>query len=105
VASLREYLEHCDYLSGSGKKSRQFNFAVDVVVAESVGLQEHDSYTWTALNEETPVTDVVKEVLRRYCAVFGAGSASLDFDQGTRIRHGGRIPQLYPQAVVRLGKR
>lgn len=69
VANLREYLGHFDYLSGSGKKSRQFNFAVDVVVTGPVELQEHDSYTWTALNEELPVTDAVREVLRRYCEV------------------------------------
>ncbi len=67
MANLREYLGHCDYLSGGGKKSRQFNFAVDVVVTEPVELQEHDLYAWTALNEELPVTDAVKEVLRRYC--------------------------------------
>lgn len=69
VANLREYLGHFDYLSGSGTKSRQFNFAVGVVVTEPVELQEHDSYAWMALNEEPPVTDAVKEVLRRYCEV------------------------------------
>jgi 8-oxo-dGTP diphosphatase len=67
VANLREYLGYFDYLSGSGKKSRQFNFAVDVVAAKPVELQERDSYTWTALTEEPPVTDAVREVLRMYC--------------------------------------
>ena len=67
VVNLREYLGCFDYLSGSGKKNRQFNFAVDVVAAKPVELQEHDSYTWTVFTEETPVTDAVKEVLRRYC--------------------------------------
>ncbi|RDI43318.1 hypothetical protein [Nocardia mexicana] len=52
--------------SGSGKKSRQFNFAVDVAAAEPVVLQEHNAYTWTNLTEEPPVTDAVKQVLARY---------------------------------------
>jgi 8-oxo-dGTP diphosphatase len=69
VANLWEYLGNFDYLSGTGKKSRQFNFVVDVVVTEPVELREYDSYTWTALNEEPPVTDAVKEVLRRYCGL------------------------------------
>jgi len=69
VVNLREYIGHFDYLSGAGKKSRQFNFAVDVVAAKSVELQERDSYTWTAFNEEPPVTDAVKEMPRRYCAL------------------------------------
>jgi 8-oxo-dGTP diphosphatase len=38
-----------------------------VVAAKPVELQEHDSYTRTAFNEEPPVADAVKEVLRRYC--------------------------------------
>ncbi|WP_107657398.1 NUDIX hydrolase [Nocardia suismassiliense] len=64
IAGIREYLGEFDYRSGSGKKSRQFNFAVDVVSPEPVELTEHDAYTWTSLAEEPPVSDAVKEVLR-----------------------------------------
>lgn len=64
VAAIRDYLGSFDYTSGSGKKSRQFNFAVDVTAPEPIELQEHDAYTWTALTEEPPVTDAVKDVLR-----------------------------------------
>ncbi len=32
-------------------------------------------------------------------------SESPDLDQGARFSHSGRIPQLYPQVMVRLGKR
>jgi 8-oxo-dGTP diphosphatase len=67
VVNLRKYLGHFDYLSGSDKRSQQFNFTVDVVAAKPVELQEHDSYTWMAFHEEPPVADAVKEVLRRYC--------------------------------------
>ncbi|WP_040779837.1 NUDIX hydrolase [Nocardia pneumoniae] len=66
VAAVRDYLGEFDYQSGSGKKSRQFNFTVDVTSSEPVKLTEHDAYTWTSLAEEPPVTDAVKEVLRRY---------------------------------------
>jgi 8-oxo-dGTP diphosphatase len=71
VAAIRDYLGSFDYMSGSGKKSRQFNFAVDVTAPEPVALQEHDAYTWTALAEEPPVTDAVKEVLSKYREVRG----------------------------------
>jgi 8-oxo-dGTP diphosphatase len=71
VSAIRDYLGSFDYQSGSGKKSRQFNFAVDVAAPEPVTLQEHDAYAWTALTEEPPVTDAVKEVLSKYREVRG----------------------------------
>lgn len=66
VTALRTFLGSFDYQSGSGKKSRQFNFAVDVDSSEPVKLQEHDAYTWTSLTEEAPVTDAVRDVLAAY---------------------------------------
>ncbi|MFF0458663.1 NUDIX hydrolase [Nocardia africana] len=66
VTALRTYLGSFDYQSGSGKKSRQFNFAVNVDSSEPVKLQEHDAYTWTSLTEEAPVTDAVRDVLAAY---------------------------------------
>ncbi|WP_329429557.1 NUDIX domain-containing protein [Streptosporangium sp. NBC_01495] len=66
VAAIRDYLGCFDYTSGSGKKSRQFNFAVDVIIAEPVMLQEHDAYTWSALADEPPVTDAVKVIIGKY---------------------------------------
>lgn len=66
IAGIRKYLGEFDYESGSGKKSRQFNFTVEVVDPEPVELTEHDAYAWTNLVEEPPVTDAVKQVLHRY---------------------------------------
>ncbi|QIS17158.1 NUDIX domain-containing protein [Nocardia terpenica] len=66
VTRITDYLGDFDYESGSGKKSRQFNFTVEVASAEPVVLQEHDAYTWTNLTEEPPVTDAVKQVLAQY---------------------------------------
>lgn len=66
VATIRDYLGSFDYMSSSGKKTRQYNFAVDVKAPEPVTLQEHDTYTWTELADEPPVTDAVREVLCNY---------------------------------------
>jgi 8-oxo-dGTP diphosphatase len=66
VTALREYLGHFDYTSGSGKHSRQFNFAVDVATSEPVELTEHEAYLWAELGDEMPVTEAVKEVLGAY---------------------------------------
>jgi 8-oxo-dGTP diphosphatase len=66
VTDIRDYIGHFDYTSGSGKRSRQFNFAVTVARPEPVELQEHDLYRWVSLDEELPVTDAVKKVIDDY---------------------------------------
>jgi 8-oxo-dGTP diphosphatase len=66
VTEIREYLQSFDYVSGSGKKSRQFNFAVDVAAPEPVKLTEHDTYTWSPFTDAMPVTDAVKAVLLKH---------------------------------------
>lgn len=66
VAVATAYLGSFDYLSGSGKKSRQFNFVVAVEATEPVVLQEHDEFQWAPIEEELPVTDAVKTVLETY---------------------------------------
>lgn len=66
VSRIFDYLGFFDYTSGSGKKSRQFNFAVDVITPELITLQEHDAYQWMPSVQEPPVTDAVKEVLAKY---------------------------------------
>jgi len=71
VASIEQYLGSFDYLSGSGKKSRQFNFVVEVRATEPVRLTEHDEYQWALLTEDPPVTDAVKDVLGRYRELAG----------------------------------
>jgi 8-oxo-dGTP diphosphatase len=69
LSSIVEYIGSFDYASGSGKKSRQFNFAIDVAATGPVTLSEHDTFQWTPLAEEPPVTDAVKDVLARYRAM------------------------------------
>jgi 8-oxo-dGTP diphosphatase len=66
VSGITAYIGSFDYTSGSGKKSRQFNFAVDVEKVEPVVLTEHDAYLWAELGGEVPVTEAVKKVLATY---------------------------------------
>ena len=66
VVVITGYLSSFDYTSGSGKKTRQFNFVVTVAETGTVVLQEHDEYLWSPISQEPPVTDAVKEVLARY---------------------------------------
>jgi 8-oxo-dGTP diphosphatase len=66
VTGIVDYIGCFDYASGSGRKSRQFNFAVSVARFEPVDLQEHDAYTWMPLASELPVTKAVREVFKAY---------------------------------------
>ncbi len=66
VTDIRHYLGSFDYQSGSGKRSRQFNFVVDIAKSEPVKLTEHDAYIWAPVTDDLPVTDAVKAVLGKY---------------------------------------
>lgn len=61
------YINYFDYLSGSGKKCRQFNFKVEVTGGPIV-LTEHDTYKWVRLDEieAQTVSDEVMECLIIY---------------------------------------
>ncbi len=71
VTEISGYLGCFDYRSGSGKRSRQLNFTVDVAVPGPIELQEHDTYRWTPISGVLPVTDEVKTVLTRYQELLG----------------------------------
>lgn len=51
VTNIDEYIDYFDYLSGSGKKSRQYNFVVSVKDFEDIKLTEHDGFKWQDINE------------------------------------------------------
>ena len=63
VTAVTAALRSFDYTSGSGKPTRQLNFAVSVAAAQPVRLTEHDDYAWMPLTRDLPVTDAVKAVL------------------------------------------
>ncbi|GAA2512164.1 hypothetical protein GCM10010406_55290 [Streptomyces thermolineatus] len=60
--SVGDYLGHFDYLSGSGRKTRQFNFAV-TVAGSAVRLAEHDAHEWADAAGQGKVSDAVRAVL------------------------------------------
>jgi 8-oxo-dGTP diphosphatase len=70
VGAITGYLGSFDYVSASGRKSRQFNFTTDETATGPVRLQEHDAYRWAAPDADAPVTDAVKNVLTNYAQVI-----------------------------------
>ena len=46
VRQIRKYVNSFDYTSGSGKKTRQFNFLVDADGIVALNSEEHSSYKW-----------------------------------------------------------
>lgn len=51
VDQIVRYIDYFDYLSGSGKKSRQYNFVVKVNSYKNIRLTEHDKFQWQTLDE------------------------------------------------------
>lgn len=61
IAKVESYINYFDYVSDSGKKSRQFNFKVSVEDGNIV-LTEHSSYKWVKLSEIEKIEPMSKEV-------------------------------------------
>lgn len=51
VKYIESYIDYFDYLSNSGKKSRQYNFVVKVKNIDNIRLTEHDEHKWQNINE------------------------------------------------------
>ncbi|OGZ41656.1 MAG: hypothetical protein A3C80_00925 [Candidatus Ryanbacteria bacterium RIFCSPHIGHO2_02_FULL_45_43] len=70
ITTVLAYLGPFDYTSGSGKKTRQFNFLVETAPDDEVKLEpsEHQAYYLVALSDEafnTPnISDATKAVLK-----------------------------------------
>ena len=63
------YIDSFDYKSGSGKKARQYNFAIKVKETDNIVLTEHDSYSWQTVEEiinNPKITHEVKNTIKRY---------------------------------------
>ena len=66
VVNVKSYIGSFDYVSGSGKKARQYNFILDVKNTENIILTEHDKYNWLTIEEirkSSKITDEVKYIL------------------------------------------
>ena len=69
IEKVISYVNYFDYISDSGKKSRQFNFVVNVKSIDNLILTEHDCYKWVNLNkleEIDNISDEVRECLLIY---------------------------------------
>ena len=66
VVSVKSYIGSFDYISGSGKKARQYNFVLDVKNTENIILTEHEEYNWLTIEEirkSSKITEEVKYIL------------------------------------------
>ena len=66
VVNVKSYIGSFDYISGSDKKARQYNFVLDVKNIENIILTEHDKYNWLTIEEirkSSKITDEVKSIL------------------------------------------
>ncbi|MFJ6010811.1 NUDIX hydrolase [Streptomyces sp. NPDC092952] len=64
VTEVETYLGHFDYLSRSGKKTRQFNFITATThESDTVRLTEHDAHLWADRTEQERVSGAVRSVL------------------------------------------
>lgn len=51
VEYIDNYIDYFDYTSGSGKKTRQYNFSVTTKNTDDVQLTEHDYFLWQDIDE------------------------------------------------------
>ena len=67
IKKIVSYIGHFDYLSGSGKKARQFNFLAEVNNFNNIKLTEHDSYVWADIRKinDYEATDAVKKIIKK----------------------------------------
>lgn len=61
ITKVVSYIDQFDYLSGSCKKCRQFNFKVEVK-GGPILLTEHDSYKWMSLKNIENENNISPEV-------------------------------------------
>jgi 8-oxo-dGTP diphosphatase len=62
ATAVGAYLGHFDYLSKSGKPTRQFNFTA-TTRGETVTLTEHDEHLWADRDQQDKASDSVRNVL------------------------------------------
>ncbi|MFI7104123.1 NUDIX hydrolase [Streptomyces sp. NPDC050161] len=64
ITTIGTYLGHFDYLSKSGKVTRQFNFTATVThKSDTVKLTEHDAHLWADRTEQERVSSAVRSIL------------------------------------------
>lgn len=56
------FIDWFDYLSGSGKKSRQLNFKISVESYSPIILTEHEEYKWVHYTDIKDINDITPEL-------------------------------------------
>ncbi|MEV4438944.1 NUDIX domain-containing protein [Streptomyces sp. NPDC049577] len=62
VAEVGNYLGHFDYRSGSGRRTRQYNFTA-TAIEQTVQPSEHDAYQWADDAQHSRVSSAVQAIL------------------------------------------
>lgn len=68
IEAITGYLGAFDYISGSGKHTRQHTWAVTARTPLNVVLTEHDDSTWVTTTEEHPVSPEVQQLIDTHFA-------------------------------------
>ena len=66
------YIDSFDYKSGSGKNTRQYNFAIMVKGTDNIILTEHNTYSWETVEEiinNPKITAEVKKTIKKYIEI------------------------------------
>ena len=89
VLNISKYIDSFDYLSKSGKKTRQFNFLVNVKLANPI-LTEHSSYSWLRKSNVMDHAEISPEVKQTITAYFQDNKA-YEKSCGAIVFHEGKI--------------
>ena len=63
LTKITAYLGHFDYTSGSGKPTRQFNFAIVTDATEPIMHTEHNKFQWGQRIQNMQISDEVRKIL------------------------------------------
>ncbi|MBI5345911.1 MAG: NUDIX domain-containing protein [Chlamydiae bacterium] len=65
LKKIYSYISSFDYLSSSKKKTRQFNYHIEVEAPFKIKLSEHDSFAWVSLKNilNFNVTEEIKKII------------------------------------------
>jgi len=69
IKKVIDYLGHFDYISKTGKLTRQFNFAVTILDGKiKINPKEHEAYYWVDIDKlsDTKLTQNVIEIISSY---------------------------------------
>jgi 8-oxo-dGTP diphosphatase len=83
VSSINSYIDSFDYISGSGKATRQFNFAVTPSSYEvKINPLEHSDYLWIEIGPKLDDINISKETKQ---AILRSMTGQLNYDIESKV--------------------